>query len=145
MGNCCGNWCNCVVVAGDGATVEGNGSESAPYVISGPGAAGSIALQVTDTDTVDLALAGDGSAGAPYNVTAAVILDPAPPGSGDQLIQSGPDGLFLECEQVRGCLAAADGAGYDPGTGITSARLSTDAGTRQPHLQGPAAWPAVFG
>ncbi|MFZ4266623.1 hypothetical protein, partial [Streptomyces arboris] len=54
--------------------------------------------------------------------------DPTPPGGGTNLVQSGPDGLFLECEQVRGCLSAGDGAAYDEATGVISARPSTDAG-----------------
>ncbi|MER7135399.1 hypothetical protein ABT358_02500 [Streptomyces sp. NPDC000341] len=127
MAACCSAArCTCRVTAGPGVTVDGNGSAAAPYVISADAA--TTALGVTDTTTVDLTLTGDGSADAPYDVTAAVILDPAPPGGGDQLLQSGPDGLFLECEQVRGCISAGDGAGYDETTGVVTARPSTDAG-----------------
>ena len=120
MAACCSvPRCACRVTAGPGVTVDGNGSAAAPYVVSASGA--TTALGVTDTPTVDLTLTGDGSAGTPYEVTAAVILDPAPPGGGDQLLQSGPDGLFLECEQVRGCLTAGDGIAYDPDSGEISA------------------------
>ncbi|MFF3096819.1 hypothetical protein [Streptomyces cyaneofuscatus] len=82
------------------------------------------ALRVTDTATVDLTLSGDGSTGTPYDVSATVRVDPAPPGGGDQLLQAGSDGLFLECEQVRGCLVAGDGIEYDPATGEIAATLS---------------------
>lgn len=120
MPACCGApRCTCRVIAGPGVTVDGNGSASTPYVISTGSA--TTALEATDTPTVDLTLTGDGSAGAPYTVSAAVILDPAPPGGGTNLVQAGPDGLFLECEQVRGCVSAGDGVDYDPDTGVISA------------------------
>ncbi|MDX2917300.1 hypothetical protein [Streptomyces sp. NE06-03C] len=120
MAACCSAArCTCRVTAGPGVTVDGNGSPAAPYVVSASGA--TTALAVTDTSTVDLTLTGDGSADTPYEVTAAVVLDPAPPGGGDQLLQSGPDGLFLECEQVRGCLVAGDGIDYDAATGEIAA------------------------
>ncbi|MFC9409628.1 HNH endonuclease family protein [[Kitasatospora] papulosa] len=72
---------------------------------------------MTDSTTLDLSASGTGTAADPYDITGAVILDPAPPGGGDQLLQAGPDGLFLEREQVRGCLVAGDGAAYDPAAG----------------------------
>ncbi|MGW6391221.1 hypothetical protein ACWFR1_12130 [Streptomyces sp. NPDC055103] len=130
MSSCCGSQrCTCRVVAGPGITVDGNGSSAAPYIISGSGGAAT-ALAVTDTDTVDLTLTGDGSAGAPYTVSGAVRLDPAPPGGGTNLIQTGADGLSLECADVRGCFSAGDGAAYDPAVGEVEARLSTDATNR---------------
>ncbi|MEU4406190.1 hypothetical protein AB0F88_16840 [Streptosporangium sp. NPDC023963] len=95
-----------------------------------PGGAGGTALAVTDTPTVDLGLTGDGSAGDPYTVTADVILDPAPPGGGTNLLKESPDGLFVECADVRTCLSAGDGAAYDPATGVITARLSGDAGNQ---------------
>ncbi|MEW2066642.1 hypothetical protein [Streptomyces sp. NPDC007346] len=127
MATCCQRArCSCTVTAGPGVTVEGDGSSSTPYVISGESTP--TALGVTDTDTVDLTLTGDGTAGAPYNVAADVKLNPAPPQGGDQLIQVGPDGLSLECADVRGCFSAGDGAGYDEATGVITARVSADAG-----------------
>jgi hypothetical protein len=128
MAKCCGaRSCSCTVTAGPGTTVEGNGSPTNPYVISA-GAGTPTALGVTDTPTVDLTLAGAGTAGDPYDVSAAVILDPAPPGGGSNLLEAGPDGLYVECADVRGCFSAGDGAAYDPATGEISARLSADAG-----------------
>ncbi|MFF0401741.1 hypothetical protein ACFYSJ_39465 [Streptomyces sp. NPDC005248] len=79
---------------------------------------------MTDSTTLDLTVSGTGTAADPYDITGTVILDPAPPGGGDNLLQAGPDGLFLECEQVRGCLGAGDGAAYDPADGEISARLA---------------------
>ncbi|MEZ7005828.1 hypothetical protein [Streptomyces sp. AD55] len=128
MGKCCPSaGCKCVFRAGPGITLDGTGSPGTPVVISADGAEPT-ELEVTDSDTVDLTLTGSGRPGSAYNVSATVILDPAPPGGGDNLLQTGPGGLFLECEQVRGCLSAGDGAGYDPDTGIITARPSTDDG-----------------
>ncbi|MGX1514036.1 hypothetical protein [Streptomyces collinus] len=127
MSKCCGpSPCNCRVTAGPGVTVSGNGSASLPYVISAGGAA--TAVQAADTPTVDTTVTGTGAPADPYVVSAAVILDPAPPAGGDNLIQAGPDGLYLECAQVRGCLSAGDGIAYDEASGTISARPSTDAG-----------------
>ncbi|WP_199570528.1 hypothetical protein [Streptomyces murinus] len=128
MAKCCTSpGCKCVVQAGPGVTVDGNGSTGTPYVISSDAAEPTV-LQATDTPTVDMTVTGTGTAADPFQVSADVILDPAPPGGGDQLIQSGPDGLSLECADVRGCFSAGDGAGYDPDTGVITARPSTDAG-----------------
>ncbi|MFF3654866.1 hypothetical protein [Streptomyces olivochromogenes] len=127
MANCCNaQRCTCRVTAGPGVTVEGNGSLATPYVVSAAGAA--TALGVTDTPTVDLTLTGTGAASDPYEVSASVILDPTPPGGGTNLLEAGPDGLFVECADVRTCFTAGDGAAYNPTTGEISARLSADAG-----------------
>ncbi|WP_086778052.1 hypothetical protein [Streptomyces griseus] len=121
--------CDCIVTAGPGVTVDGDGSTTAPYVIGAPGGGGEpTVIEAVDTPTVDTTITGTGTAADPIRVSAAVILDPAPPGGGDQLIQSGPDGLSLECADVRGCFSAGDGAAYDEATGVISARPSTDAG-----------------
>lgn len=49
---CSGTSCNCVVKAGNGTTVSGNGSQGSPYIVS------STPVTVTDTNSVDLTLAG---------------------------------------------------------------------------------------
>jgi hypothetical protein len=127
MANCCGaKRCNCAVTAGPGVTVSGNGSRSTPYVITA--ASSPTALGVTDSATVDLTLDGSGTAADPYDVHADVIVDPAPPGGGTELLHAGPGGLSLECADVRGCFSAVDGAIYDPATGEIGAKISTDAG-----------------
>ena len=178
---CGGGRCECVVVAGDNITVEGDGGTTAPYVISttgaavtceqvrpclsaGPGATydpatgvvgalvstdagnqvtigtddglfvpaggGDVELAVEDTPTAHMELTGTGAVGDPYTVTADVVLDPAPPGGGTNLLQEGPDGLFVECDTVRTCLSAGDGIEYDPDTGEISAFLSEDPGNQ---------------
>ncbi|CAL9538029.1 hypothetical protein [Streptomyces sp. enrichment culture] len=120
MSKCCGpSPCNCRVTAGPGVTVSGNGSVALPYVVSAGGA--TTAVEAADTPTVDTTVTGTGAAGAPYVVSASVILDPAPPEGGDNLIQAGPDGLYLECAQVRTCLVAGTGITYDPDTGEIAA------------------------
>jgi hypothetical protein len=128
MASCCGaKSCACTVTAGPGITVDGNGSPTNPYIVSA-GAAGQTALQATDTPTVDTTVSGTGTAADPFQVSAAVRLDPTPPGGGTNLVQAGPDGLFLECEQVRGCITAGDGITYDPATGEIAADISGDTG-----------------
>lgn len=128
MSKCCGPApCNCRVTAGPGVTVDGNGSQATPYVISA-GSATPTLIEDADTPTVDTTVAGTGAAGDPYVISADVILDPAPPGGGSNLAHAGPDGLYVECADVRSCLTAGDGIAYDPGTGEISARPSTDAG-----------------
>ncbi|MCX4609378.1 hypothetical protein [Streptomyces mirabilis] len=92
--------------------------------------AASTALEAADTPTVDATVTGTGTAADPYQVAADVILDPAPPGGGSNLLQEGPDGLYVECADVRTCITARDGAAYTPGTGEVEARLSTDAGNQ---------------
>ncbi|MET9462421.1 hypothetical protein ABZY05_46740 [Streptomyces canus] len=130
MAKCCGvQPCSCRVVAGTGTTVTGNGSAANPYTVSADGA-GTTALAVTDTPTVDLTLAGTGAAGDPYAVAADVILDPTPPQGGTNLIGSGPEGLFVECADVRTCFTAGDGIDYDQTTGEIAADISGDAGNQ---------------
>ncbi|MEU0947620.1 hypothetical protein ABZ379_33710 [Streptomyces canus] len=124
---CSSRRCTCTVTAGPGVTVDGNGSTSTPYVISA-GAGVPTAISAADTPTVDTTVTGSGSAADPYEVSAAVILDPAPPGGGTNLVHAGPDGVYVECADVRGCLTAGDGIAYDPATGEIAARPSADAG-----------------
>ncbi|MFH8577119.1 hypothetical protein [Streptomyces zaomyceticus] len=127
MAACCGvPRCSCSVIAGPGVTVDGNGSAAAPYTISA--ASVPTSLQAGDTATVDNTVSGTGVAGDPYVITSDVILDPAPPGGGTNLLESGPDGLYVECADVRTCFTAGDGIAYDPATGVIAAQLSTDAG-----------------
>ncbi|MGW3984419.1 hypothetical protein [Streptomyces mirabilis] len=127
MANCCNaQRCTCRVTAGPGITVDGNGSPAAPYVISS-GASG-VALKGTDTTSIDVTVSGSGTAADPYDVSTAVILDPTPPGGGSNLIEEGPDGLYVECADVRTCFLAGDGAAYDPTNGEISAQLSAEAG-----------------
>ncbi|MEU0181393.1 hypothetical protein ABZ312_09410 [Streptomyces sp. NPDC006207] len=128
MSSCgCGpRQCACTVTAGPGVTVEGNGSAGAPYVISaGPS---TTVVQAADSPSVDVTVSGTGTMADPYLVGAAVVVDPAPPGGGSNLLHSGPAGLFVECADVRTCFTATGGVAYDPATGEFTADLSADAG-----------------
>ncbi|MFF4146884.1 hypothetical protein ACFY0A_37415 [Streptomyces sp. NPDC001698] len=130
MAKCCTSpGCKCTVTAGPGVTVDGNGSPSRPYIVSAEGG-GTTALAVTDSETINFDLTGTGTPGDPYEITGSVILDPAPPGGGSNLLNEGPDGLFVECADVRTCFSATDGATYDPATGEIGAKVSTDAGNQ---------------
>ncbi|MFD4314990.1 hypothetical protein [Streptomyces sp. NPDC058548] len=130
MAKCCRSAprCSCSIVAGPGVTIDGNGAGGTPYVVSA--ASTSTGLTVTDTESVDLTLTGTGAPGDSYNVSGVVRLDQAPPGGGTNLLQTGPDGLFIECDGVRSCITPGDGAAYDPATGEVEARLSTDPSNR---------------
>ncbi|MGW0086554.1 hypothetical protein [Streptomyces sp. NPDC003393] len=108
---------NAVTFGSDGGLYSAGGGGSAPTVV-----------EAADTPSVDTTVAGTGTAGDPYVVSAAVVLDPAPPGGGSNLVHEGADGLYVECADVRGCLTAGDGIAYDPATGEIEARPSTDAG-----------------
>lgn len=105
---CTSQQCSCVVTSGDSTiTVTGNGSVDAPYEISAD--AGNLA--VTDTDSVDLELAGTGTSAEPYQLTADVRIDPDPA----NLLAAGPAGLSVGCEPVQDCIGEAlgDGLEYD--------------------------------
>ncbi|MFB7114827.1 hypothetical protein [Streptomyces sp. NPDC056291] len=130
MAKCCTSpGCKCTVTAGPGVTVDGNGSPSLPYIVSAEGGVPT-ALAVTDSETINFDLTGTGTPGDPYEITGSVILDPAPPGGGSNLLNEGPDGLFVECADVRTCFSATDGATYDPASGEIGAKVSTDAGNQ---------------
>ncbi|MGW2766247.1 hypothetical protein [Streptomyces sp. NPDC001275] len=130
MAKCCTSpGCKCTVIAGPGVTVDGNGSPSLSYIVSAEGGVAT-ALAVTDSETINFDLTGTGTPGDPYEITGSVILDPAPPGGGSNLLNEGPDGLFVECADVRTCFSATDGATYDPATGKIGAKVSTDAGNQ---------------
>lgn len=131
MADCCGaRRCTCTLVAGPGVEIDGGGSTSNPYVISasGGGSGTPTVIQAGDTPTVDTTVTGTGTTADPVVVSSVVRLDATPPAGGSNLIQAGPDGLFVECDQVRDCFTAGDGITYDPATGQIAARPSTDAG-----------------
>src|SRR5688500_829801 len=74
---CAGTSCSCVIQGGTGITVDGAGTETNPYIISGGGAGGGGVLTVRDTQTVDLGLLGAGTEANPYvlSADATVALD----------------------------------------------------------------------
>ncbi|MFE0545204.1 hypothetical protein [Streptomyces sp. NPDC058891] len=110
----------------DAGNIVTFGTDGGLYATGGGGTA--TVVQAGDTPTANNTVSGTGTAGDPYVVSTDVVLDPAPPGGGSNLLQSGADGLFVECADVRGCLTAGDGITYDPATGEISANISTDAG-----------------
>lgn len=70
-----GSRCNCVVTAGDGAIVTGSGEALNPYRISFEYTAdiGGL-LAVTDTDSLNLTLLGEGTRNEPYTLSGTVNL-----------------------------------------------------------------------
>ncbi|MFC8263821.1 hypothetical protein ACFUNF_41055 [Streptomyces sp. NPDC057291] len=69
---------------------------------------------MTDSPTLDLTVSGTGTAADPYDITGTVIVDPAPPGG--NLLQAGPDGLFVLPADlpVVGCGLTGDGTAAAP-------------------------------
>ncbi|MEU3040243.1 hypothetical protein ABZ700_04665 [Streptomyces diastaticus] len=128
---CGGPRCTCLVTAGPGVVVTGNGSAGAPYVVeagvapvscddvrpclsAGPGATydpatGVIGAEPTVVEAGDrVTVTGDGTTADPYVVAA----DP------------------VSCDDVRPCFSAGPGATYDPDTGVIGAeRTVVEAGT----------------
>lgn len=71
---CAGTSCSCVLQAGAGITVDGAGTETNPYIISGGEGGGGGVLTVLDTQTVDLSLLGAGTTASPYILSANATL-----------------------------------------------------------------------
>lgn len=115
---CANDTCNCLVEAGDGITVTGNGQTGSPYVVS---ADPTDAITVSDTNSVDMTKSGN-------NIRADVIRDPSP----TNILTIGPNGVGVECEAVQDCVGAAMNAGcgltYDDATNTASAEISPTAG-----------------
>lgn len=72
---CAGTSCSCVLQGGNGIVVDGAGTETNPYIISGGAGGGGGVLTVQDTQTVDLSLLGSGTVLNPYVLSANATLD----------------------------------------------------------------------
>lgn len=119
MARCgCAPMCNCVITAGRCNTITGSGNPDDPYIIEVTVDNASVfctpagleaRLFTIDTNTVDLS--GNGTQADP--LTADVILtpdgsvpDPDAVGFGN-LINLGPTGIYVSCEDVQDCVGAA--------------------------------------
>lgn len=131
---CAGTSCSCVVQGGSGITVDGAGTETNPYIISGSGGAGGGGvLTVRDTQTVDLGLLGAGTVANPYILSADATValddltdvDAANPASGNVLAWNGttwqpippttaPVGAVAVGEGLLGDGSAGDPVRLDP-------------------------------
>lgn len=114
--------CQCVIVAGPNTSVTGIGTPENPYVLT----AGTAAFVVTDTPTLNLTLSGDGSGGTPYDLSGAVVLDPA---AGNLLTATG-SGLLVPCTAVQDCVGEAVGPGltWNAVDRLIEAHISTEPG-----------------
>lgn len=72
---CGGGTCSCIITAGRGTQVKGNGTLTNPYVIESD----TMVLNVTDTATINLTLSGSGLAADPYVVKADFVGTLMPP------------------------------------------------------------------
>lgn len=108
---CGGGGCNCVVIAGENATVTGGGSTANPYVISS---------QVDCDDVRPCLSAGPG---VDYNPATGVIgADISPTPGNNLVVDSG--GLFVPtgaATVTTGCGLTGDGSASSPVTAKTSA------------------------
>jgi hypothetical protein len=133
---CASGTCSCLVTAGTGITVSGVGSQSNPFVVTGP------VITTGNTPTADTVLTGDGSLANPYRLTVNVhmVLDaltdvvvPSPTaghvltyvaGTGwtNAIPQSGTPGAVLHDTTLKGdgTAAAVLGVLLDPAGGITA-------------------------
>lgn len=169
---CAGTSCSCVIQGGNGIEVEGAGTETNPYVISGGGAGGGGGvLTVRDTQTVDLSLLGGGTEANPYllSADATVALDDltdvtAPnPANGNVLAWNGtawqpvppttaPVGAIAVGEGLLGDGSAGDPVRLDPDaisgfvvpTGIVVPFAGTDVPTGYLLCNGAAVGRAAF-
>ena len=116
--------CNCVLVPGANTTVTGTGTPEDPYVV----AAGATQVAVTDTPTIDLTLAVNGSNATPWNISAAVNRDPA----GANLLELTASGLLVDCADVQDCvgetIGVASGLEYNTATNQLAVNPSSDPG-----------------
>lgn len=70
--NCAGNSCNCMILAGTGVVITGNGTAASPYQISVGGVDIAGRLTVNSSQSIVMSLTGQGSVADPYVVSAAV-------------------------------------------------------------------------
>lgn len=109
---------------GTGVTVGGAGTPGNPYVIS----VDSSALQVQDTNSVDMTLTGSGTQGDPHVIRSDVIRDPA----ADNILTIGPNGVGVSCEAVQDCVGAGfqqdGGLAYDDVNNLYYVLISSDPG-----------------
>jgi hypothetical protein len=132
---CASGTCSCLVTAGPGITVSGVGSQSNPFVVTGP------FIAVANTPTADTILTGTGTVSDPYRLSVNVHLTldaltdvavPAPTaghvltyvtGTGwtNAIPQSGTPGAVLHDTSLKGdgTAAAVLGVLLDPAGNIT--------------------------
>lgn len=146
----CSGTCNCLIrVCPESTSLEitGVGSAANPYVICQDLDAlcadlqndGCVlaALTVADSDTIDMTLQGDGSQANPWEVSGTVILTPdanvpVPDGGTPRnIIEFGPTGIYVSCEDVQDCVGDAvagllDGLEYDDANNALRVAISTD-------------------
>lgn len=97
---CADSACNCVITAGPGITVTGNGTPGSNYVVS---AADQGVLQVVDSSSIDFTLTGEGEVGDPYELTAAAKISPID----GNLLNVDASGLYVDCADIAACVPPA--------------------------------------
>lgn len=70
---CGASSCSCILQAGTGIVIDGNGSAADPYIITGEPMS-TATIQVADTPSLDLTLTGGGTLGDPYIITGQAII-----------------------------------------------------------------------
>ena len=121
---CSGSTCSCKIVGGNGVVVTGAGSAANPYVIQT-----GTAFSVSDSSTVDLTLLGNGSASAPWLLSAELTAGL------DDLVDvntaGGTTGQVL-ARQADGTYALVPPATAAPGAVATGNSLEGDGSSGDP-------------
>jgi hypothetical protein len=113
--------CDCIVTAGPGVTVDGDGSTTAPYVIGATGGGGGGLTTVATQDSATVVLAGDGTSGNPLTATVAPSADAGNSlayGSDGRLLVPGDHGFFAMWEDLN-LVPTAPGAWTDTVAEVT--------------------------
>lgn len=71
---CAGQTCGCLVTGGEGIEVTGSGTASNPFVVVNTASDLASSFEVNDTTTLDLTLAGGGTALDPFILSGVVTL-----------------------------------------------------------------------
>jgi hypothetical protein len=123
---CSGSSCSCLVEAGGGIEVTGNGSADNPYVVSSTGDVNlSDVISFVDTTTVDFTVTGDGTSSDPWTVqaNAVVAMDEitdftcASPEAGDVVMWDGSGWICSPVSAEPGAIITGDGISGDGSAG----------------------------
>jgi hypothetical protein len=109
---CLEGQCGCMVTAGHGIDVTGDGSTKSPWIVSTEGIAGVVSF--VDTDEVDFTVGGAGTTLSPVTIEASLPLLTFTGGSTGWVLNQQADGTF-----APGPPTTAPAGAVNPGFGIS--------------------------